>query len=44
MIIIVSQKSAKNIIKALHYAFTFFRKTKFLLSDNGKEIIYKLVQ
>ena len=28
-VIIVSQKSAENIIKALDYAFTFFGKPKF---------------
>ena len=36
-VIIVSQKSAENIIKALDYAFTFLGEPMFLLSDNGKE-------
>ena len=43
-VIIVSQKSAENIIKAIDYAFTFLGKPKFLWSDNGKEFINKLVQ
>ena len=42
--IIISQKSAENIIKALDYAFTFLGKPKFLWSDNGKQFTNKLVQ
>ena len=41
-VIIVSQKYAENIIKALDYAFTFLRKQKFLWSDNRKEFTNKL--
>ena len=43
-VIIVRQKSAENIIKALDYAFTFLGEPKFLWSDNGKEFTNKLVQ
>ena len=43
-VIIVSQKSAENIIKALDYAFNFLKVPKYLWSDNGKEFTYKLVQ
>ena len=43
-IIILSQKSAENIIKALDYAFNFLGNRKFLWSDNGKEFTNKLVQ
>ena len=43
-VIIVSQKSAENIIKALDYAFIFFGVPKFLWSDNGKEFTNKLLQ
>ena len=43
-VIIVRQKSAENIIKALDYTFTFLVKPKFPWSDNGKEFTNKLVQ
>ena len=42
-VIIVSQKSAENIIKALDYAFNFLKVPKYLWSDNGKEFTNKLV-
>ena len=35
-VIIVSQKSAENIIKALDYAFNFLRNLRFLWSNNRK--------
>ena len=43
-VIVVSQKNADNIIKALDYAFNFLGVPKFLWSDNGKEFTNKLVQ
>ena len=43
-VIIVSQKSLENIIKALDYAFNFLKVPKYLWSNNGKEITNKLVQ
>ena len=43
-VIIVSQKSAENIIKALDYAFNFLKVPKYLWSDNGKEFTNNLVQ
>ena len=43
-VIIVSQKSAENIIKALDYAFKFLKFFKYLWSNNGKEFTNKLVQ
>ena len=43
-VIIVSQKSAEYIIKALVYAFNFLSNQKILWSDNGKEFNNKLVQ
>ena len=43
-VIIVSQTTAENIIKALDYAFNFSGNPQFLWSDNGKEFTNKLVQ
>ena len=43
-VIIISQKSEENIIKALDYAFNFLKVPKFLWSDNGKEFTNILVQ
>ena len=42
-VIIVSQKTAENIIKALDYAFYFLKVPKFIWSDNEKEFTNKLV-
>ena len=43
-VIIVSQTSAKNLIKSLDYAFIFLGEPKFLWSDNGKVFTNKLIQ
>ena len=43
-IIIVNQKSADNIIKALDYAFQYLGNSKILWSDNEKKFTNKLVQ
>ena len=41
---VVSKKTADNIIKALYYAFHFCEVSKYLLSDNGKAFTNKLIR